>query len=74
MSLIKQSDPFERESVKFEGISTELLQAIEDRGIDILDCPAAPIPADLEDSEEVIVIRDCEQETGYSYDLIYTLL
>jgi hypothetical protein len=74
MTLKKKSDPFELENVRFEGISNELRKAIEDRGIEILDCPTTPIPADLEDSEEVIIIRECEEETGDSYDLTYTLL
>ncbi len=74
MQLISKSNPFVKDDVKFEGISTELRLAIEARGIDILDCPATPVPADLEDSEEMIVIRECEQEVGHAYEMTYTLL
>ncbi len=73
MKLISKSDPFEKEDVKFTGISNELREAIEDRGIDMLDCPACPVPADLEDSEEMIIIRECEIETGHAYEMTYTL-
>jgi len=74
MPLISKSDPFVLDDVSFEGISKELRTAIEDRGIEMLDCPATPIPADLEDSEEVIIIRECEVETGHAYEMIYKLL
>jgi hypothetical protein len=74
MPLISKSNPFIQDDVKFEGISTELREAIEDRGVDILDCPAVPISAELETSEEVIVIRECEQEIGHAYEMTYELL
>jgi len=73
MALISKSDPFELEDVKFSGISTELREAIENRGLDLLDCPATPIPSDLEDSEELIIIRECEVETGFAYEMTYDL-